>query len=505
MTDQWFVQRDGKRIGPIPTATLKRLAATGKLKSSDQVQKQGMNRFVRAGAIKGLFAGATRRLAVSRASVPTIPVDDTANASSDPEAEAGTDARKSGWASGARLAVVAATAAVLLGTLIAAGIGLSMRASGGKNSSNKENQSASRSAESISPETPLPVAHNKAGESEPRPSPESVAVFRSLARRLSFSYFRNEGTRLRFDEPPEPDSQLLFIPYCDAYLHNARSYSGLWDTELSAYDTLLNAGDQELHNLVNEVRRIFSLRVKLNLFNEMYGLTASSSIERTRAAIWDNALRDVAHRDQDFEDAQRSAKDILGRLRSTDEVSAVAKYADMNAVDKATELWQQGLLPWTKKTSSAVVDAKMVILEPRWAERAVGGDVIGAIRFQALHHLSITNVCGDRLTNVVVEAQVTNEWKDDATNYYFIPVLEAGSTYYLLLHPRWVGRRMYSRDVMLTYSVWAEQRSNAPCTVRCGNPQPVPEAETYRKNVLRWDNGDYGEAGASLANKLYGR
>lgn len=149
MADQWFVQRDGKKFGPMPTAKLKHLAASGKLKPTDQVQKQGMDRFVRAGAIKGLFPGVARRLGVSDAPAPTRPVDD---ANSDPEAEAGTNARKSGWASGARLGVVAATAAVLLmGTLIAAGIGLSMRASSGKNSSNKENQSASRSADSISP------------------------------------------------------------------------------------------------------------------------------------------------------------------------------------------------------------------------------------------------------------------------------------------------------------------------------------------------------------------
>jgi hypothetical protein len=44
--DQWFVQRGGKKVGPMLTAKLKHLAASGKLKPTDQVQKQGMNRLL---------------------------------------------------------------------------------------------------------------------------------------------------------------------------------------------------------------------------------------------------------------------------------------------------------------------------------------------------------------------------------------------------------------------------------------------------------------------------
>jgi hypothetical protein len=58
MSDQWFVERDGKTVGPIPSAQLKHLAETRKLKPTDHLQQQGTNGFVLAGAIEGLFSEA---------------------------------------------------------------------------------------------------------------------------------------------------------------------------------------------------------------------------------------------------------------------------------------------------------------------------------------------------------------------------------------------------------------------------------------------------------------
>lgn len=59
MADQWFVQRDGQKLGPMPTAKLKQLAASGKVSPTDLVQKEGMGKWVQASAVKGLFPAAT--------------------------------------------------------------------------------------------------------------------------------------------------------------------------------------------------------------------------------------------------------------------------------------------------------------------------------------------------------------------------------------------------------------------------------------------------------------
>ncbi len=70
MANGWIVQRDGKQIGPMPAAKLRELASTGKLKPTDQVQMEGMNKFVAAQSVKGLFPEAQP---VSPAKPPPLP------------------------------------------------------------------------------------------------------------------------------------------------------------------------------------------------------------------------------------------------------------------------------------------------------------------------------------------------------------------------------------------------------------------------------------------------
>jgi hypothetical protein len=48
MADLWYYTNDGKQMEPVPTAELKRLAASGKLKPRDMVWKEGMPDWVRA-------------------------------------------------------------------------------------------------------------------------------------------------------------------------------------------------------------------------------------------------------------------------------------------------------------------------------------------------------------------------------------------------------------------------------------------------------------------------
>jgi hypothetical protein len=52
----WFYDHDGRVNGPVNVAELRQLAALGQLLPTDRVRKEDMNRWVKAKAVKGLFA-----------------------------------------------------------------------------------------------------------------------------------------------------------------------------------------------------------------------------------------------------------------------------------------------------------------------------------------------------------------------------------------------------------------------------------------------------------------
>lgn len=55
MANQWYYNRDGEKNGPIGDSDLRRMAADGVLKPDDQIWKEGMAEWRKAGAVKGLF------------------------------------------------------------------------------------------------------------------------------------------------------------------------------------------------------------------------------------------------------------------------------------------------------------------------------------------------------------------------------------------------------------------------------------------------------------------
>jgi hypothetical protein len=55
--EKWFYSIDGRSIGPVSMAKLKRLARSGKLLPEDVVWKKGMADWVEAGSLPGLFRG----------------------------------------------------------------------------------------------------------------------------------------------------------------------------------------------------------------------------------------------------------------------------------------------------------------------------------------------------------------------------------------------------------------------------------------------------------------
>jgi uncharacterized membrane protein YdbT with pleckstrin-like domain len=77
MADEWYVSRGGKRFGPVPAAQLRKLAAAGKIKSSDLLWKDGLNDWVAAESIKGLFpSSAPAGQAIGLAATPEPPAEE---------------------------------------------------------------------------------------------------------------------------------------------------------------------------------------------------------------------------------------------------------------------------------------------------------------------------------------------------------------------------------------------------------------------------------------------
>jgi hypothetical protein len=59
MSEQWFYSKGGQQQGPVSSQQLKQMAATGQLQPTDLVWKEGMEQWVAASSIKGLFVATT--------------------------------------------------------------------------------------------------------------------------------------------------------------------------------------------------------------------------------------------------------------------------------------------------------------------------------------------------------------------------------------------------------------------------------------------------------------
>jgi len=58
MADQWYYSQQGQRKGPLSEEQFKQLASSGQLKPTDMVWKSGMDKWIQASKVKGLFASA---------------------------------------------------------------------------------------------------------------------------------------------------------------------------------------------------------------------------------------------------------------------------------------------------------------------------------------------------------------------------------------------------------------------------------------------------------------
>jgi antitoxin component YwqK of YwqJK toxin-antitoxin module len=73
MADQWQVSRGGKQHGPFTTPKLKQLASEGRIQPSDMLRKDGMQKWVQASAVKGLFPAQVESDEDEADSPPVIP------------------------------------------------------------------------------------------------------------------------------------------------------------------------------------------------------------------------------------------------------------------------------------------------------------------------------------------------------------------------------------------------------------------------------------------------
>ena len=72
MGPEWYYQQNGQKHGPVSGASLKQLAAAGKLQPTDLIWKEGMAKWLPAQSVKGLFPAAT--VPVTAAAIPRVPV-----------------------------------------------------------------------------------------------------------------------------------------------------------------------------------------------------------------------------------------------------------------------------------------------------------------------------------------------------------------------------------------------------------------------------------------------
>jgi len=66
MAEEWYYLNNNEKVGPVSAARLKKLAATGEIKPSDLVWKEGLTDWVEAKRLKGLFP-------VAKSAPPPIP------------------------------------------------------------------------------------------------------------------------------------------------------------------------------------------------------------------------------------------------------------------------------------------------------------------------------------------------------------------------------------------------------------------------------------------------
>ena len=85
MASSWYIEKQGRQLGPFTSVQLKQLVVSGQLKPNDSVRRADQPRIVAAGKVKGLFAEEEASQEVLEASPPPIPASNapgTASAAS---------------------------------------------------------------------------------------------------------------------------------------------------------------------------------------------------------------------------------------------------------------------------------------------------------------------------------------------------------------------------------------------------------------------------------------
>jgi TPR repeat protein/serine/threonine protein kinase len=315
---------------------------------------------------------------------------------------------------------------------------------------------------------------------KPNPSAEAQALFCDLASLQSFAFHPIA------DDVPQPAVQRLFVPNSwGKYEYGRDEYRKVATEVAQRYDDMSKSDDEDIRQMAQEANRIFTMRLSLNLANERNGLTPSSSINMTAATVWGVAMLPGRHFDErQYAAAQRKLNGLSQTMGRADVYSATATYADMEAVDRSVKLWQERLVPWWERLAGPRVAQSPLSVEPCWKEYVI----VGKDRTQYLEALLVRNISGGLLTNALIEVQCINEWHEQSASYFSLPAFVSGDAYQLMLHPRWVKRRApYSRDVAIRYSIWSTQSRSMDQAMTVTPPHPDQNAETSRKDFLRYD------------------
>jgi len=81
MASEWYYENDGDRQGPVSSAALKQLAASGKIRPETLVWKDGMTQWSQAKSLKGLFAASQPNVTPEATAMPSPQRDPPSKAS----------------------------------------------------------------------------------------------------------------------------------------------------------------------------------------------------------------------------------------------------------------------------------------------------------------------------------------------------------------------------------------------------------------------------------------
>jgi len=275
---------------------------------------------------------------------------------------------------------------------------------------------------------------------------------------------------------------------------------------MNRFDQLMKCDDAALRKAAESLKELTLFRCQVAQANELFGNTATSSIQNMQARLrqyiggqnFRPDLTDRAHREREQKAAAEAADLVLQFLQEAEVRSlfgGVIRYAAFDAAEDAGMVWKK--LLWSRLEASAgpKADASFATMGVHWRDVELPGQ-----RARIFQNLGLTNSGATDLNNVAIEIEIENEFKDRAISHYFVPELKSGGVVLLHINPFWDNRRgPFSNQLKVTFTVISSARSQSAETLIFKNPRPRNDTHEARESFLKFDS-EYSKAGIGLGN-----